>query len=227
MSGHVVLAVCLALAGLALGWAQRPLIARYVPGASSCVPAPPMGGATTPDRAAPPALAAGIVTAVLFVALAACVHSGFVLGAACALAVIAVPLAFVDVAVHRLPDPLTAAAYAVTVAGLLIAAASDGHWGALGRAAAGGAALAGFYLLLAVISPSGMGLGDVKLAASLGTLLAWTGWRALVLGGFAGFLLAALYSVVLLAVGRTTRKQHIPFGPFMLAGAFLLVLVTA
>ena len=177
--------------------------------------------------AAPPAVAAGIVTAVLFVTLAACVHSGFVLGAACALAVVAVPLAFVDVAVHRLPDPLTGAAYAVTVAGLLIAAASDGHWGALGRAAAGGAALAGFYLLLAVISPSGMGLGDVKLAASLGTLLAWSGWRALVLGGFAGFLLAALYSVVLLAVGRTTRKQHIPFGPFMLAGAFLLFLVTA
>ena len=227
MSGHVVLAVCLALAGLALGWAQRPLIARYVPGASSCVPAPPMGGATTHDRTAPPALAAGIVTAVLFVALAACVHSGFVLGAACALAVIGVPLAFVDVAVHRLPDPLTAAAYAVTVAGLLIAAASDGHWGAMGRAVAGGVALAGFYLLLAVISPSGMGLGDVKLAASLGTLLAWTGWRALVLGGFAGFLLAALYSVVLLAVGRTTRKQHIPFGPFMLAGAFLLLLVTS
>jgi leader peptidase (prepilin peptidase) / N-methyltransferase len=212
MSGHVALAVSLALVGLALGWAQRLVIARYVPGADA------------PGRAAPHALAAGIVTAVLLAALGARVHAGIVLGAACALAVIAVPLAFVDAAVHRLPDPLTATAYAVAVGGLLIAAASGGHWDAMRRAVLGGLALAGFYLLLAVISPSGMGLGDVKLAASLGTLLAWANWRALVFGGFAGFLLAALYSVALLAVGRTTRKQQIPFGPFMIAGAFLLLL---
>jgi leader peptidase (prepilin peptidase)/N-methyltransferase len=227
MSGHVMLAACLAPAGLALGWVQHPLITRYVPRASSRVVTPPGAGATTRDLVRPSALASGIVTAVVFVLLGACVQSGFVLGAACALAVIAVPLAFVDAAVHRLPDPLTIAAYAVTVADLLIAAADGGHWGTMGRAAAGGAALGGFYLLLAVISPSGMGLGDVKLAASLGTLLAWLGWRTLVLGAFAGFMLAALYSVALLAFGRTTRKQQIPFGPFMLAGAFLLLLVTA
>jgi leader peptidase (prepilin peptidase) / N-methyltransferase len=223
MSGHVMLAACLAPAGLALGWVQRPVITRYVPG----VVEPSPGGAPTPNRARPSALASGIVTAVLFVLLGARVHSGFALGAACALAVIAVPLAFVDVSVHRLPDPLTVAAYGVTVASLLIAATSGGHWGTLGRAVAGGAALAGFYLLLALISPSGMGLGDVKLAASLGTLLAWSSWRVLVLGGFTGFMLAALYSIALLAFGRTTRKQQIPFGPFMLAGAFLLLLVTA
>ena len=222
-----MLVACLAPAGLALGWVQRPLIARYVPRASSRVVTPPAGGVTTRDLVRPSALAPGIVTAVLFVLLGACVQSGFLLGAACALAVIAVPLAFVDAAVHRLPDPLTVAAYAVTVAGLLIAAADGGHWDALGRAAAGGAALAGFYLLLALISPSGMGLGDVKLAASLGTLLAWTSWRVLILGGFTGFMLAAVYSVALLAFGRTTRKQQIPFGPFMLAGAFLLLLFTA
>jgi leader peptidase (prepilin peptidase) / N-methyltransferase len=218
MSGQAILIVIFALGGLALGWAQRPLIAAYLPSASP--------GADAPDRPAPAALTAGIVTAVLLAVLAARVHSGYILGVACALAVIAVPLAFVDVAVHRLPDPLTAAAYAVTLAGLLITAANGGHWSALERAAAGGAALAGFYLLLAVISPSGMGLGDVKLAASLGTLLAWTSWRVLVVGGFTGFLLAAIYSVALLAVGRTTRKQHIPFGPFMIAGAFLLLLIT-
>jgi leader peptidase (prepilin peptidase) / N-methyltransferase len=153
------------------------------------------------------------------------VHGGFLLATACFLAAVAVPLAFIDAVVRRLPDTLTGAAYAVTVLGLLVAAASGGHWNDMGRAAAGGVALAGFYLLLAVISPSGMGLGDVKLAASLGTLLAWTGWRALLFGGFAGFGLAALYSVVLIAVGRTTRKQHIPFGPFMIVGAFLLLVL--
>jgi leader peptidase (prepilin peptidase)/N-methyltransferase len=152
------------------------------------------------------------------------VHPGFVLAAACALAVCAVPLAFIDAAVHRLPDVLTAAAYAGTMVLLLLAAAVGGHWGDLARAALGGLALAGVYLVLLLISPSGMGLGDVKLAASLGTLLAWAGWRTLVLGGFAGFLLAAVYSIALLATRHATRKQHIPFGPFMIAGTFLVIL---
>jgi leader peptidase (prepilin peptidase)/N-methyltransferase len=70
-----------------------------------------------------------------------------------------------------------------------------------------------------------MGLGDVKLAASLGTLLAWFGWRTLIAGGFAGFLLAGLFSVALILSGRATRKQQIPFGPFMITGTFLIILV--
>ncbi|HEX5304391.1 MAG TPA: hypothetical protein VFW50_46095 [Streptosporangiaceae bacterium] len=75
-----------------------------------------------------------------------------------------------------------------------------------------------------MISPSGMSLGDVKLAASLGTLLAWFGWRVLIAGGAAGFLLGGLGGAVLLASRRAGRKQLIPFGPFMIAGTFLAVL---
>jgi leader peptidase (prepilin peptidase)/N-methyltransferase len=40
----------------------------------------------------------------------------------------------------------------------------------------------------------------------------------------AGFLLAAIYGIALLASGRASRKQHIAFGPFLLAGAFLAIL---
>jgi leader peptidase (prepilin peptidase)/N-methyltransferase len=87
----------------------------------------------------------------------------------------------------------------------------------------GGLALAGFYLLLMVISPSGMSLGDVKLAASLGTLLAWFSWRLLLVGGFAGFLLGGVFAGALLLSRRAGRKQPIPFGPFMIAGAVLAV----
>jgi hypothetical protein len=39
-----------------------------------------------------------------------------------------------------------------------------------------------------------------------------------------GFLLAAVYGIALLASGRATRKHQIPFGPFMIAGAFLVIL---
>jgi leader peptidase (prepilin peptidase)/N-methyltransferase len=213
---------CLAAAGLLAGWPQRAAVARLA----------------VPDaRIWPEALVPGAVTAVLLALLALRVPasgSGLVLAAACWLAVCAVPLAFTDLAVSRLPDPLTAAAYAGVVILLLAAAftapgapATDAHgasWGALARAVLGGLALAGCYLLLMIISPSGMSLGDVKLAVSLGTLLAWFGWRVLIAGGAAGFLLGGLGGVVLLASRRADRKQLIPFGPFMIAGTFLAVL---
>jgi leader peptidase (prepilin peptidase)/N-methyltransferase len=104
---------------------------------------------------------------------------------------------------------------------LLAAAAVGGPWSALVRALLGGLALAGFYLLLMVISPSGMSLGDVKLAASLGAVLAWYSWRLLIGGGFAGFLLGGLFAGALLVGRRADRKHSIPFGPFMIAGAVL------
>jgi leader peptidase (prepilin peptidase)/N-methyltransferase len=69
-----------------------------------------------------------------------------------------------------------------------------------------------------------MGMGDVKAAAGLGTMLARRGWTAFIAGGFAGFLLAAVYGIALLMSGRATRKHQIPFGPFMIAGAFAVIL---
>jgi len=204
---HPALIAVLALAGLLAGWPQRAIIGRL----------------DVSPR--PPALAAGAVTAVLFGALAARVHPALVLAAACWLTACAVPLACTDIAVQRLPDPLTGAAYAGTAVLLLIAAAAGGPWSTLVRALLGGLALAGFYLLLMVVSPSGMSLGDVKLAASLGTLLAWFGWRLLIAGGLAGLWLGALCAAALLVSRRAGRKQLIPFGPFMIAGAVLAVLV--
>lgn len=100
--------------------------------------------------------AAGLALAVV----AARATSAWELAALAWLALIAVPLALIDVAVHRLPDPLTAAAFAGTLA-LLAAAALAGHQpGHLARAAIGAAALACFYLALCLIRPGDMGLGD-------------------------------------------------------------------
>lgn len=176
------------------------------------------------ERTGPPPLAVEAASAILLGALAARVHPGLVLAAACWLALCAVPLAFTDIAIRRLPDVLTGPALAGTVPLLIVASAADGNWAPMARAALGAAALSGFLLVLALISPSGMGLGDAKAAAALGTLLAWRGWPVLLAGGFAGFLLAAVYGTALLVTGQATRKHQIPLGPFMITGAFLAIL---
>lgn len=239
----------LALAGLAIGWWLRSVVfaravppdeppRRSCPGCGHLVRPPargPLRPVLTPagrcpgcrERLGPPPLAIELAMAAALGALAARIHPGLVLAAACWLAVCAVPLGWIDVAVHRLPDVLTAAAYAGTAAFLLLAAAASGHWPSLGRAVLGGLLLAACYLVLALISPSGMGAGDVKLAASLGTALAWFGWSTLLAGAAAGFLLGGAYGVILLATRRVSRGQLIPFGPFMIAGTFLAIIAGA
>ncbi|MFI9495366.1 prepilin peptidase [Streptomyces halstedii] len=138
-----------------------------------------------------------------------------------AAAPVAVLLCVVDRRVHRLPDALTlplAAAVALLLGGVALLPGRTGSWT---TALLGGAALGGFYFLLFLINPDGMGFGDVKLALALGVALGWYGWAVLCAGGFAGFLFGAVYGLGLLLLRRAGRKTGIPFGPFMIAGALL------
>ena len=62
-----------------------------------------------------------------------------------------------------------------------------------------------------------MGLGD-KLAPSIGLVLGWTSWQALLTGTFAGFALAAFYGGLQMARHQATRTSQLPLGPFILLG---------
>lgn len=75
------------------------------------------------------------------------------------------------------------------------------------------------YLVLAFISPAGLGLGDVKFSGAIGLLLGWYGWPYLIVGTVAAFVLNGL--VALVALARVGRKAEVPFGPTMIAGAVL------
>ncbi|GGN12684.1 hypothetical protein GCM10011609_61200 [Lentzea pudingi] len=57
-----------------------------------------------------------------------------------------------------------------------------------------------------------------------GLALAWLGWPELVFGAALAFVLSAVVSLVLLLLRRITLKSALPFGPFMLLGAFVAVL---
>jgi leader peptidase (prepilin peptidase)/N-methyltransferase len=164
-------------------------------------------------------------TGALFVVLALRIGADAALPAYLYLAAVGLALALIDIDVRRLPDVLTLPSY-VVVAGLLAAAALLGsESGHLLRAGLGGLAMYAAYFALCLAYPSGMGFGDVKLAGILGMATGWLGWQEWVVGLFAGFLLGGVWSLGLVAMGRAGRKTAVPYGPFMLLGCLLAVLV--
>jgi len=147
-----------------------------------------------------------------------------VLAALLYLAAISIALTAIDLDVHRLPNSIVLPAYLVGAVALTAAAFATGDLESLARAAAGAGILFTAYLVLALIAPRGMGLGDVKLAGVLGLFLGWFGWYALAVGALAAFLLGGLYGVILILARRARRTTAIPFGPWMLAGAWVGIL---
>lgn len=130
-------------------------------------------------------------------------------------------LGVIDARTQRLPNVIVYPAFAAVAAFLVLAAAATGEWGSLGRAGLGGAALGGVYLVIHLIDPQGrsLGLGDVKLAAILGTLAGWMSWTTVIWTGALPFLVGAVAAIALLVRGRGGRGTMIAFGPFMLIGA--------
>jgi leader peptidase (prepilin peptidase)/N-methyltransferase len=163
-------------------------------------------------------------TAVLFVAVAAKFGWSWELPAYLYLAAIAVALAAIDIDVMRLPNKIVLPSYAV-VPLLMLPAAIAGHsWSAGLRGLAAAVVL---YLLYRLLAIWGMGGGDVKLAPLLGLYLGWLGWDSVAVGAFAGFLLGGVAGALLMLLRGAGRKTRVPFGPYMLAGAFLAVFAAA
>jgi leader peptidase (prepilin peptidase)/N-methyltransferase len=137
------------------------------------------------------------------------------------LAAVSIALTLIDLDTHTLPNKIVLPAYVVGAVLLGAAALLTGDSGRLLSAGVGLAAMWFAYFLMAVLYPGGMGFGDVKLAGVLGLFLGWLGWGPLIVGSFAAFLLGGVFALVLLASKRVTRKGGIPFGPWMLAGAWV------
>ncbi len=165
-------------------------------------------------------------TATLFVAVAARFGLSWELPAYLYLAAIAVALAAIDLDVMRLPDKIVLPSYGVAVVLLAPAVIAEHTWGAATRGLIAAVLLYVLYWILAVL-PRGMGGGDVKLAPLLGLYLGWLGWSSVAVGAFAGFLMGGVVGALLMVLKLADRKSRIPFGPYMLAGAFLAVFAAA
>ncbi|MFJ1644276.1 prepilin peptidase [Streptomyces sp. NPDC088258] len=204
--------------------------AAGTPDPSAPTPSPASGTPDTPRSAAARfggLVAVPLLTALVCAALATATGPRPELAVWLLVAPFAVLLALVDSRVHRLPDQLTlplAAAAAVLLGAAELIPGSAGSWP---TALLGGLVLGFTYAVLFLINPNGMGFGDVKLALSLGVVLGWYGWLVLFAGAFAGFVLGAVYGFGLILLRRANRKSAIPFGPFMIVGALLAVLLGA
>lgn len=139
-------------------------------------------------------------------------------------------LAPVAVAVPRAALPLAGAALAL-LGVVTFVPEHAGHWTTAVR---GALALGAGYFALSRIDSGGdgdggggLGLGEVKLAVAAGAVLGWYGWPTVMLGALAGFLLRAVYGGFAARRRRDGRAIVVPFGPFLLAGAFLGLLVGA
>ncbi|MCZ2804464.1 A24 family peptidase [Modestobacter sp. VKM Ac-2983] len=135
-------------------------------------------------------------------------------------------LTVVDLREQLLPNRVLLPGLLGGLALLTVAAGATGDWPDLGRAVLAGGAAFAVLLAMALISPSGLGMGDVKLAALLGLYLGWLGWPVVLAGFFLGFLLQAAVGLALLATRRVGRRTGLPFGPALLAGALVVAVLT-
>lgn len=118
-----------------------------------------------------------------------------------------------DLEQRIIPNKILIAGAIVCVA---IAAPTDPA--GLPERAIAGAAAGGVFFLVALAYPAGMGLGDVKLAATMGLFLG----RAVAPAILAALLIGSFVGVALIARhGSGARKMAIPFGPFLALGGVI------
>ena len=206
MSGLLWLpALCGVAVGAAVGWGIRRLLALLRRGAAL-----PPGVAET---------SCALVTGVgVFLA-----WGGPLIGLVVWAGWLGVALGAVDIVHHRLPDALTLPAIPITLLVVGVTAWVSPESGNVVAALVVAVVLSVLFLLLAAVAPTGMGHGDVKLVPSLALMTGFVSIAAAVLSVLLAFVLGAGWAAVGLASRRMTMKTDIPFGPFLLAGCWLVL----
>lgn len=162
--------------------------------------------------------------AAVFGGLAGCASSVAQQATFLVLAVAASLLIVIDLSEYRLPDVIVLPLYPVLAIGLTIAAWADQTWSALLGAGIGAVVMFVLFFVMAYFAPD-LGFGDVKLAGVVGGFLGWFGLAESVAGFFFAWALMAVIAVVMLAVRRINVKASLPFGPYLIVGAVIGVLV--
>lgn len=135
-----------------------------------------------------------------------------------------VALAVVDWRTRLLPTWVIARTYAALVPLVLLVGLVTGQWDDVVRAGLGWLITGGLFFVLWFVNSSGLGYGDVRLSGILGIALGHLGWGELFAGIYAAFILGGVLGGVL-ALAKVVDRRGVPFGPFMVAGALLGVVL--
>jgi leader peptidase (prepilin peptidase) / N-methyltransferase len=204
------LALSAGLAGVLAGSFLPGVVLRYSP-------------VTDEPATAPPRPLLAVATAALFVLVTLFFGLSWQVPAYLFFVAVAVVLTVIDLRHHLLPNAVVLPALGIGFALLALAATGENAWGALLRAVLGALVLFVLYLVLALVSPAGLGMGDVKLAAVLGLFLGFQGWGALFVGAVLASVVGMVVGLAMLASRRVGLRSDVPFGPSMLAGALAAV----
>ena len=164
-----------------------------------------------------------LVTAGVFVGAVHFVGVTWSLPAYLWFASVTVVVGFIDLGHRLIPNRILAPGIVAGFALLAAGAALEGRLGDLPEAVATGAGYFVVLLAAAVLTRGAIGMGDVKLAFLLGMFAGYGGWEVAVPAGVGAFLLAGLAAVILLALRRIGRNDHVPFGPPMVGAAWIAI----
>jgi leader peptidase (prepilin peptidase)/N-methyltransferase len=139
-------------------------------------------------------------------------------------------LSIIDLREYRLPDRIVLPSIAIWTVSLSMLAWANDTFDRLQYAFIGALVYFGVLLIAHLVSPRGMGFGDVKLAGLLGLAVGWLGpnmaesiqlvlWAMLL-----GFISGSIAGIVLLVIRR--RNVPFPFGPFLAFGTIAIVLLS-
>jgi len=134
-----------------------------------------------------------------------------------------VAVSVIDARFKIIPNRIVYPAYPVFAA-VVVAGALAGIGLSAATAGIGLAAYGGGLLVVALIAPKGMGMGDVKLAGLIGLVLGSLGMSYVAVAAGAAILAGGLGSMAVLALGKGGRRTQIPFGPYLALGAALAAL---
>lgn len=162
-----------------------------------------------------------VVTAALFAVTPLIVEVDWTLPAYLWFVAVTVTLTLTDMDTKLIPNRIL---YPGTVVGLvLLIGGGLIENGPIVRALGGGALYFVLLFVLALIARGGFGFGDVKLAFLLGMFAAYQSWDTLIVAIFAAFLLGGLVSLLLVVFRIRSRKDAIPFGPYLVLGAYVAI----
>lgn len=133
-------------------------------------------------------------------------------------------LTVIDLDHKLLPNKITYPLFLAGWAGLALAAFVEDDPERLVDALLGMGIFAGFLFIVAFISPRGMGMGDVKLALTLGAFLGYIDAPGhVLLGMFLSFVLGGVIGIVIARMTGGGRKMQVPFGPFLMGGTLIAI----